>query len=211
MNTEYKKILRCLAFGALTVATGSFEARSQSLPSNPWAAQQQPVQQQQYPQQYQQPVYQQQQPTVVYQQVVMPGQGTPVYYGSQPYQPTYEGGADNIWNTKMPEFTGELTTWGKDYGQRATAPEVNMHNILSITRHLRAMGYDIPTGFEEKFKKAPAAVKKRIMASLATIERGSNKNPVYKGANFLMDQFEKETGLTFDNLLGNSLDLLSAK
>ena len=33
MNTEYKKILRCLAFGALAVATGSFEARSQSLPS----------------------------------------------------------------------------------------------------------------------------------------------------------------------------------
>ena len=31
-----------------------------------------------------------------------------------------------------------------------------------------------------------------IMPSLATIERGSRKNPVYKGANFLMDQFEKE-------------------
>ncbi len=209
MMTEYDKIFRRFAWAVLAVA-GAFEVQAQSLPSDPWAQPQQPVQQQ-YPQQYQQPVYQQQ-PTVVYQQqVVMPGQGTPVYYGSQPYQPTYEGGSDNIWNTKMPEFTGELTTWGKDYGQRATAPEVNMHNVLSITRHLRAMGYDIPAGFEEKFKKAPKAVKKRIMASLSAIERGSNKNPVYKGANFLMDQFEKETGLSFDNLLGNSLDLLSAK
>ena len=207
MMTEYSKIFR----RALVIATAGAVfptafATAQALPANPWEQPQnvqQPV--------YQQPVYQQQQPTVVYQQVVMPGQGTPVYYGSQPYQPTYEGGASNVWNTKMPEFTGELTTWGTDYGQRATAPEVNMHNILSLTRHLRAMGYKIPTSFEAKVKRAPEAVRKRVMASLQAIERGSNKNPVYKGADFLMDQFEKETGMTFENLLGNSLDLLSAK
>lgn len=209
MMTEYNSLFRhalvMLVLGAFPVES----ALAQTLPSNPWAQPQQSAQDTVY-QQQQQAVYQQQ-PTVVYQQVVMPGQGTPVYYGSQPYQPTYEGGSSNIWNTKMPEFTGELTTWGTDYGQRATAPEVNMHNIFSLTRHLRAMGYKIPTGFEDKVKRAPEAVRKRVMASLMTIERGSNKNPVYKGANFLMNQFEKETGLSFDNLLGNSLDLLSAK
>ena len=177
-----------VSFVALTT-----QANAQALPSDPWAAAntaQQPV--------YQQPVYYQQQQPLQVQQ-----------YGSQPYQPTYEGGSDNIWNTRMPEFTGELTTWDKDYGQRATAPEVNMHNMLSITGHLRRMGYKIPTSFESKIKAAPEAVRDRVMKAMRDMERA--KDPFSRSAQFARETIEKETGMTFENVIGNSLDLLSAK
>lgn len=128
--------------------------------------------------------------------------------GSQPIQGVYEGGADNVWNTQMPEFTGRLTTWGYP-GEVANLPEVNMHNILSITQHLRNMGYDIPDSLEEKIKAAPAATKQRVMQSLSDVRRA--KDPMSKSAQAAMDIFENETGLNIDNLLGNSLDLLSKK
>lgn len=128
--------------------------------------------------------------------------------GSQPIQAVYEGGADNIWNTPMPEFTGRLTTWGDGYAV-PNAPEVNMHNILSITQHLRRMGYDIPDSLEERIKAAPATTKKKIMGAFSEV-RGSN-DISSKIANFFIDHFESETGLSTDNLLGNSLDLLSKK
>lgn len=203
MNTVGNKF-SCRLYATLTalaVLLASSDGIAQNLPTNPWA------QPQQTQEMYQQPVYQQQQ--VFPQPTNLPGQGAPIYYGSQPYQPTYEGGADNVWNTKMPEYTGELTTWGKDYGQRATAPEVNTHNILAITKHLRNMGYEIPVGFEERVKRAPAAVKGRINNALVGLERGND--PISKSSQFIMRHFENETGMTFDNLLGNSLDLLSSK
>ena len=187
------------------------QANAQSLPSDPWAAAntaQQPVYYQQpqqpvYYQQPQQPVYYQQQQPIQVQQV------GPVIRGSQPYQPTYAGGADNIWNTKMPEFTGEMTTWGTDYGQRANAPEVNMHNMLSITQHLRRMGYKIPTSFESRIKEAPEAVRDRVMKAMRDMEKA--KDPFSRSAQFARETIENETGMTFENIIGNSLDLLSAK
>jgi len=129
--------------------------------------------------------------------------------GSQPIQAVYEGGADNIWNTPMPEFTGRLTTWGDGYGQVPNAPEVNMHNILSITQHLRNMGYNIPDSLEARIKAAPAATKQKILGALSDVRRA--KDPASKSAVKAMNMFESETGLDVDNLLGNSLDLLSKK
>ena len=129
--------------------------------------------------------------------------------GSQPIQAVYEGGEKNIWNTAMPEFTGRLTTWGDNNGQIPNAPEVNMHNILSITHHLRRMGYKIPDSLEARIKAAPAATKQRIMSSLSSVRRSND--PASKIARFYMNQLENETGLSVDNLLGNSLDLLSSK
>lgn len=141
--------------------------------------------------------------------VVKVQQVGPVIYGAQPYQPTYEGGSSNVWNTKMPEFTGEMTTWGDDHGQKVNAPEVNMHNILSITEHLRRMGYKIPTSFEEKVKAAPEAVRDRIKKAMS--DMAAADDPFSKSAQFARETIEKETGMTFDNVIGNSLDLLTAK
>lgn len=177
---------------AVSLVALTARVNGQALPSDPWAT----------ANTAQQPVYYQQQPMQV-QQV------GPVVYGSQPYQPTYAGGSDNIWNTKMPEFTGEMTTWGTDYGQRATAPEVNMHNMLSITEHLRRMGYKIPTSFEGRIKAAPEAVRERIMKAMKDMERSND--PFSRSAQFARETIENETGMTFENVIGNSLDLLSAK
>ncbi len=206
MNKTQYKSTGCLAAVSLAVVLAAFPASAQSLPSDPWAAQQQAQQQQRA----------QQQPTIANVQtgantatVVQVQQVGPVVYGSQPYQPTYKGGDKNIWNTKMPEFTGELTTWGTDYGQRATAPEVNMHNILSITQHLRRMGYKIPKSFEKRVKAAPGGVRKRIFKAMKEMER--QDDPFSKGARFALEQFEAETGLSYENLIGNSLDLMTAK
>lgn len=129
--------------------------------------------------------------------------------GSQPIQAFYEGGDQNIWNTAMPEFTGRLTTWGDNHGQIPNAPEVNMHNILSITQHLRRMGYKIPDSLEARIKAAPASTKRKVMSALSQVRR-SNDIPS-RMANFAMDSLESETGLSVDNLLGNSLDLISSK
>lgn len=211
MKSTENKISRYLTAAVVLLAAPA--AYAQALPSDPWAAQEQQVQQQQY----QQPVQQQSaSPTIADIQtgattatVVQVQQVGPVIYGSQPYQPTYEGGDSNIWNTKMPEFTGEMTTWGDDYGQRVRAPEVNMHNILSITQHLRNMGYQIPDSFEAKVKAAPEGVRKRINKALVDLKR--NDDPFSKSAQFVKMHFENETGMTFENLIGNSLDLISAK
>ena len=202
MKRTQDKTTCCLtAAVSLAVVLTASVANAQALPTDPWAAQQQ-VQQPAAP-------IAGVQTGATSATVVQTQQVGPVVYGSQPYQPTYEGGSDNIWNTKMPEFTGEMTTWGTDYGQRATAPEVNIHNMLSLTQHLRNMGYKIPDTFESRIKAAPSAVRKRIYKAMSDLERAND--PFSKGTRFVLDQFEAETGLSYDNLIGNSLDLISKK
>lgn len=171
---------------SLAVVSLVFEARADSLPTDPWAQQQQT-----------------QVSAVPVQQV------GPVIYGSQPYQPTYEGGSKNIWNTKMPEFTGEMTTWGDSPNAKYNAPEVNIHNMISITKHLRKMGYKIPDSFESKITKAPAAVRKRIFQAMSELEH--NQDPASQVFRAALKQFENETGLSYENLIGNTLNLLSSK
>lgn len=195
MKRTQNKTICCLttAFLLTGMLVGS-GVRAQTLPTDPWATA---------------PTVNNVQTSATNTNVMQVQQVGPVVYGSQPYQPTYEGGSSNIWNTKMPEFTGEMTTWGKDYGQRATAPEVNMHNILAITQHLRNMGYQIPTTFEDRVKAAPGAVRDRIFKAMQDLER--QNDPFSKGAKLVLDQFETETGLSYDNLIGNSLNLISSK
>ncbi len=205
MKRTQDKMTSCLtAVLSLAVVLTASSAMAQALPTNPWAAQQ-PVQQ---TQQSGSAVGDVQtgatNATVVYVQQV-----GPVVYGSQPYQPTYEGGDSNIWNTKMPQFTGEMTTWGDDHGQRVSAPEVNIHNILSISQHLRNMGYKIPDTFGDRVKAAPEAARKRIFKAMSDLKR--QDDPFSEGARKALKLFEDETGLSYENLIGNSLDLLSAK
>lgn len=186
MKRTQDKTTCCLtAAVSLAVVLTASVANAQALPADPWAAQQQ-VQQPAAP-------IAGVQTGATSATVVQTQQVGPVVYGSQPYQPTYEGGSDNIWNTKMPEFTGEMTTWGTDYG----------------TQHLRNMGYKIPDTFESRIKAAPSAVRKRIYKAMSDLERAND--PFSKGTRFVLDQFEAETGLSYDNLIGNSLDLISKK
>ncbi|MBR1776956.1 MAG: hypothetical protein IJ752_00010 [Alphaproteobacteria bacterium] len=187
------------AVSLAVILTASY-AQADTLPTDPWAV----------ATQTQAPAAETQVQTGTTQATVVQVQQVgPVVYGSQPYQPTYAGGSDNIWNTKMPEFTGEMTTWGDSANAKYNAPEVNTHNILSITQHLRNMGYKIPDSFENKVKNAPAATKRRILNAMK--EMASANDPFSKGTRFALKAFEKETGLSYENLVGNSLNLISSK
>ena len=179
---------------SLAVLSAASYARADSLPTDPWAAAE---------------AQQSSSASVQTGNVVQVQQVGPVIYGSQPYQPTYEGGKSNIWNTKMPQFTGELTTWGDSPNAKYNAPEVNIHNMISITQHLRNMGYKIPTSFETKIKNAPKNVQARIFKAMGVM--ASSNDPFSKGAQKAMKLFENETGLSAENLLGNSLNLISSK
>lgn len=200
-KTDSEMTWRLAATVSLAVILTASSVRADSLPTDPWATVGQPQTTSSSMAQVQTGTSQ---ATVV--QVQQVG---PVVYGSQPYQPTYEGGSNNVWNTKMPEFTGELTTWGDSPNAKYNAPEVNMHNMLSITQHLRNMGYKIPTSFENKVKSAPANARKRIFNAMNEMAR--NNDPFSKGARLALKAFEHETGLSADNLIGNSLNLISAK
>ena len=170
-----------------------------ALPTDPWAAQQTAASS----------TISQVQTGTSQATVVQVQQVGPVVYGSQPYQPTYEGGSDNIWNTKMPEFTGEMTTWGDSPNAKYNAPEVNTHNILALTQHLRNMGYKIPASFETNVKNAPKAVRERIFGAMNHIAH--SKDPISQGTMLALKTFENETGLSYENLVGNTLNILSAK
>ena len=198
MKKNYsKRAWRLTATVSFAAAMTAFDVCADSLPTDPWAAAEE-----------QQQSYQQQVPAAA-PGVVQVQQVGPVVYGSQPYQPTYEGGDSNIWNTKMPEFTGEMTTWGDSPNAKYNAPEVNIHNMISITQHLRNMGYQIPDTFESKITKAPAAVRERIFQAMKELKR--NNDPASTTFRFALKQFENETGLSYENLVGNTLNLLSAK
>ena len=194
MKKTYSEMKSCLfAAVSLAVLFAASYAYADSLPTDPWAA-----------------AEAQQTSTAPVQTGAIPVQQVgPVIYGSQPYQPTYEGGKNNVWNTKMPEFTGEMTTWGDSPNEKYNAPEVNIHNMISITQHLRNMGYKIPTSFENKIKNAPKNVQNRIFKAMGTM--AGSRDPFSKGVQGALKTFEKETGLSAENLLGNSLNLLSAK
>ena len=190
--------LMMVSFFAAVLSVSS--ARAETLPEDPWAV----------PEEHEtDPVISRVQTGEAQTNVMRVQQVGPVVYGSQPYQPTYEGGDSNIWNTKMPEFTGEMTTWGDSPNAKYNAPEVNIHNMISITQHLRNMGYKIPTSFEDKIKSAPESQRKRIMKAMKDLQRQTD--PFSNGARFVLKQFEKETGLSYENLVGNSLNLMSAK
>ncbi len=183
MRKDEKRALRCMAtMFSLFVFCASSAVHADTLPADPWATSDQTVH-------------------ITVQQV------GPVIYGSQPYQPTYEGGEDNIWNTQMPEFTGEMTQWTT--GGKFNAPEVNMHNLFSMTYHLRNMGYDIPDSLIEKMKAAPAGAQERIASALNDIQKSDD--PASKMARFFQGHFESETGLSVENLIDNSFNLMTSK
>ncbi len=106
------------------------------------------------------------------------------------------------------DYTGKVTTYDTAVGQAEVAPEVNVHNMLSMTEHMRKLGYKIPRSLDNKIASAPASTRAKIFKALNEIK--SNKgNFVYRSTNQVMGELEKESGLSVDNLIGNSLRLMS--
>lgn len=104
-------------------------------------------------------------------------------------------------------YIGEATTYGTAMGQEMIAPEVNRHNMLVMTQHLRDLGYDIPADYDEKIKNLPQSYAKHLREAYDGL--GHQNNPFDTMFSGFIDVVEDQTGLDMENILFNSIDLLS--
>jgi len=103
-------------------------------------------------------------------------------------------------------YIGEATSWGDANGQELLMPEVNRHNMLVFTEHLRKMGYKIPDSYDQNIKNMPQNYKKRLEQSFADIQNAHD--PLSESFKMLMNSFEDGTGLDINNMVFNTMDIL---
>lgn len=104
-------------------------------------------------------------------------------------------------------YVGEATTWGDATGQEMIAPEVNRHNMLVMTEHLRKIGYKIPASYDQKIKNMPNAYKSLLRENYDRLP--SADDPLGKSFYQMMKNVESGTGLDFENILFNTMDILA--
>ena len=95
---------------------------------------------------------------------------------------------------------------GADYGQERLAPEVNRHNMLVLTEHLRKLGYKIPDSYDENIKNMPKNYTNILRESYQDVYAADD--PLSKAFSNVMSNFEDGLGLDFQNILFNTMDLL---
>ncbi len=105
------------------------------------------------------------------------------------------------------KYIGEKTTWNTAMGQTEMAPEVNIHNMLVMTDHLRSLGYQIPQGFDEGLKAAPSHLHDKIMSSLQYMSN-DHGDPFSKSASGFINLFHSQTGFDMENLIGTSIGII---
>ena len=103
-------------------------------------------------------------------------------------------------------YIGEATSWGDAQGQELLMPEVNRHNMVVFTEHLRKMGYKIPDSYDQNIKNMPQNYKKRLEKSFADVNNA--KDPLSESFKMLMNSFEDGTGLDINNMVFNTMDIL---
>ena len=107
-------------------------------------------------------------------------------------------------------YVGEATTYGTAYGQEMIAPEVNRHNMLVMTQHLRNLGYKIPSSYDQNIKDLPSNYAEQLRAAYDSVVYGDHTgNPIAGISSAFVGLFEEQTGLDTENLLFNSIDLLN--
>ena len=107
-------------------------------------------------------------------------------------------------------YIGEATTYGNAMGQEMIAPEVNRHNMIVALEHLRKMGYKIPDSYDQNIKNMPKNYAKKLRQAYEDVLVSDVKTDPFGGmTNGMMEGFEKATGLDIENLLFNSIDILS--
>ncbi len=103
-------------------------------------------------------------------------------------------------------YIGEATSWDDATGQELLMPEVNRHNMLVFTEHLRKMGYKIPDSYDQNIKDMPKNYKKRLETSFRDLESASD--PLSEGFKLIMNSFEDGTGLDINNMVFTTMDIL---
>lgn len=104
-------------------------------------------------------------------------------------------------------YIGEATTYGTAYGQEMIAPEVNRHNMLVITQHLRNLGYKIPESYDQKIKNLPYAYTEQLKEAYSGL--GRQNNPLDTMFSGFLDIVEDGSGLDMENILFNTMNILS--
>ena len=117
--------------------------------------------------------------------------------------------APNTLHQQLPQFVGENTTWNTAMGQREIAPDANITNMLLMTQHLRNMGYQIPDGLDNLISTAPRKLRNEIAQAMTELK--SSSHPIARIERSLTAIFEKNTGLSLENLIMNSLRIIDAR
>ncbi|MBE6447834.1 MAG: hypothetical protein E7018_00845 [Alphaproteobacteria bacterium] len=104
-------------------------------------------------------------------------------------------------------YIGEATTFGDAMGQEMIAPEVNRHNMLVATQHLRNLGYKIPQSYDQKIMDLPQNYARRLRDAYNGL--GHQNNPFDTMFSGMIDIVEDQSGLDMENVLFNSIDILS--
>ena len=104
-------------------------------------------------------------------------------------------------------YIGEATSWDETpSGGQELMPEVNRHNMLVFTEHLRKMGYKIPDSYDQNIRNMPQNYKKRLEDSFAELDEATD--PLSGGFKLIMNSFEDGTGLDLNNMIFNTMNLL---
>lgn len=104
-------------------------------------------------------------------------------------------------------YIGEATSWDGTHGtEQELMPEVNRHNMLVFTEHLRKMGYKIPDSYDQNIKNMPQNYKKQLEKSFSDLN--SSNDPLSESFKMLMNSFEDGTGLDVNNIIFNTMDIL---
>jgi len=107
-------------------------------------------------------------------------------------------------------YVGEATTYGTAYGQEMIAPEVNRHNMLVMTQHLRNLGYKIPASYDENIKNMASDYAANLRKAYDNIAyKDHTGDPISGISSSFIGLFENATGLDTENLLFNSINLLN--
>lgn len=104
-------------------------------------------------------------------------------------------------------YIGEATTYGDAVGQEMIAPEVNRHNMVVMTQHFRNLGYKIPDSYDQKIRDLPQSYAKHLREAYDGL--GHQNNPFDTMFSGFLDVVEEQSGLDMENILFNSIDLLS--
>ena len=104
-------------------------------------------------------------------------------------------------------YIGEATSWDGTHGtEQELMPEVNRHNMLVFTEHLRKMGYKIPDSYDQNIKNMPQNYKKQLEKSFSDLN--NSNDPLSESFKMLMNSFEDGTGLDVNNIIFNTMDIL---
>jgi len=102
-------------------------------------------------------------------------------------------------------YIGEGTIFNEG-DKEYLAPEVNRHNMVVMLDHLRKMGYQIPESYNQKVQNMPAKYRQKLQESVMDVHNAADPfSNVFVG---LLNTIENSTGLSFDNILFNTVDIL---